>query len=136
MNNKVKSLVFGVVATWATFKTNLEKVKKNPLWITFLYFRKWNFLALRLKNFLKQAFLIFREIKMETFQEIELSSSKLIFFSEKKLFLYSKKLKWKLSRKWNFAAPRLKFFLYFWKWKFLASCFSYISARNFSDFEK
>ena len=31
MNNKVKSLVFGVVATWATFKTNLEKVKKNPL---------------------------------------------------------------------------------------------------------
>ena len=31
MNNKVKSLVFGVVdymATWATFKTNLEKVKK------------------------------------------------------------------------------------------------------------
>ena len=35
------------------------------------------------------------------------------------------------SRKWNFLAPRLKNFLYFWKWNFLVSYFSYISGKKF-----
>ena len=32
-----------------TFKRNLKKNEKNRLQKNFLYFRKWNFLALRLK---------------------------------------------------------------------------------------
>ena len=32
-------------ATWVVFKPNLEKIKKVHPEETFLYFRKWNFLA-------------------------------------------------------------------------------------------
>ena len=32
-------------ATWHTFKSKLEKIKKYPSQKNFLYLRKWNFLA-------------------------------------------------------------------------------------------
>ena len=75
-------------ATWVTFKPELGKKKKNPPRKNFLYFRKWNVLASRLKKFL-------------TFPEMERSS--LIFF------LYFRK---ELSefRKWNSLASSLKRF--------------------------
>ena len=67
-----------------------------------LYFRKWNFQALRLKKYLIFSEKSFSYISgNRTFQEMELSSSK------------------------------IKLFLYFCIWNFLASYFSYIPGRNF-----
>ena len=51
---------------------NLKKFKKNPLGKSFLYFRKWNFLAPRLKHFS-----YFRKMKPPKTSYISGSNSKM-----------------------------------------------------------
>ena len=81
----------------------------------FLYFRKWNFLALILKNFRKRK----PQKKFLIFQETEIPERLFIFWEMKlygppiEKFLYFRKRK---PRKNFLYFLKRKLFLYFWKW--------------------
>ena len=105
---RAPTTIIYIRATQRTFQPGLEKINKIHPENNSLYFRKWNFLTLRLTNFLyflkKKAFLIFPEMKPCTFRP---QPSK--FFLKKqfrKNFLY-------------FGKQSLKNFSYFRKWNFL-----------------
>ena len=98
-----------------------SKNKKNPPRENFLYFEKWNFLALILRNFLyflKKKLFLYSEKRKPRRKLLILQETELSYISENGTF---KLEKWKnpllngslYFRKWNFVAPSFKHLLYF-----------------------